>query len=122
MVRTSIFVYHLKASTQRVSVALRRATSDAVLVFNQVAKAYPAVPLGGVAAAPLEGAAEDAEGNDEEEDEEAERGGGVVGPSALPCQIVSSSSDCYVSRSSKSSLQFRPSARATSPAAPCVSV
>ena len=42
-----LFVYHLKASTQRVSVALRRATSDAVLVFIQVAKAYPAVPLGG---------------------------------------------------------------------------
>ena len=67
-----LFVYHLKASTQRVSVALRRATSDAVLVFNQVAKAYPAVPLGGVAAAPLEGAAEAAEGDDAEEDEEAE--------------------------------------------------
>jgi len=48
------------------------ATSDAVLVFNQIAKAYLAVPLGGVAAAPLEGAAEAAEGDDEEEDEEAE--------------------------------------------------
>jgi hypothetical protein len=75
-----LFVHHLKASTQRVLVALRRATSDAVLVFNQVAKAYPAVPLGGVAAAPLEGvaaaplegAAEAAEGENEEEDEEAE--------------------------------------------------
>ena len=67
-----LFVYQLKASTQRVSVALRRATSDAVLVFNQVAKAYPAVPLGGVTAAPLEGAAEAAEGDDEKEDEEAE--------------------------------------------------
>ena len=63
---------HLKASTQRVSVALRRATSDAVLVFNQVAEAYPAVPLGGVAAAPPEDAAEAAEGDDEEEDEGAE--------------------------------------------------
>ena len=67
-----LFVYHLKASTQRVSVALRRATSDAVLVFNQVAEAYPAVPLGGVAAAPPEDAAEAAEGDDEEEDEGAE--------------------------------------------------
>ena len=67
-----LFVYHLKASPQRVSVALRRATSDAVLVFNQVAEAYPAVPLGGVAAAPPEDAAEAAEGDDEEEDEGAE--------------------------------------------------
>ena len=63
------FVHHLKASTQRVSVVLRRPTSDAVLVFNQVAKAYSAVPLGVVAAAPLEGAAE---GDNDEEDEEAE--------------------------------------------------
>ena len=67
-----LFVYNLKASTQRVSVALHRATSEAVLVFNQVAKAYPAVPLGGVAAAPPDDAAEAAEGDDEEEDEEAE--------------------------------------------------
>jgi hypothetical protein len=50
-------------------IALRRATSDADLVFNQVAKAYPAVPLGGVAAAPPEDAAEAAEGDDEEEDD-----------------------------------------------------
>ena len=57
---------------QRVTVALHRATSEAVLVFNQVAKAYPAVPLGGVAAAPPDDAAEAAEGDDEEEDEEAE--------------------------------------------------
>ena len=42
------------------------------LVFNQVAEAYPAVPLGGVAAAPPEDAAEAAEGDDEEEDEGAE--------------------------------------------------
>ncbi len=40
--------------------------------FFKVAEAYPAVPLGGVAAAPPEDAAEAAEGDDEEEDEGAE--------------------------------------------------
>jgi zinc protease len=48
------------------------APKNAVLVFNQVAEAYPAVPLGGVAAAPPEDATEAAEGDDEEEDEGAE--------------------------------------------------
>ena len=35
-----LFVYHLKASPQRVSVELRRPTSDADLVFYQNAKVY----------------------------------------------------------------------------------
>ena len=66
-----LFVDHLKASPQRVSVELRRATNDADLVFYQNANVYPAVPLGGVVAAPLEGAAEAAAGDDEEGGEEA---------------------------------------------------
>ena len=40
----------LKASVQRISIALRKTTSEAVLLLDHVAKGYPAVRLGAVVA------------------------------------------------------------------------
>ena len=44
------FVYNFKASVQRISIALRKTTSEAVLLLDHVAKGYPAVRLGAVVA------------------------------------------------------------------------
>ena len=44
------FVYNFKASVQRISIALRKTTSEAVLLLDRVAKGYPAVRLGAVVA------------------------------------------------------------------------
>ena len=38
------------ASVQRISIALRKTTSEAVLLLDHVAKGYPAVRLGAVVA------------------------------------------------------------------------
>jgi hypothetical protein len=40
------YVYKLKATTQRISVALRRTTSRALLELERRAKAYPSVAVG----------------------------------------------------------------------------
>ena len=41
-----MYVYKLKATTQRVSVALRRTTSRALMEMERRAKAYPSVAVG----------------------------------------------------------------------------
>ena len=43
---TKTYVYKLKATTQRVSVALRRTTSRALMEMERRAKAYPTVAVG----------------------------------------------------------------------------
>jgi len=43
---TKTYVYKLKATTQRVSVALRRMTSRALMEMERRAKAYPSVAVG----------------------------------------------------------------------------
>jgi len=45
---TKLFVYNLKASVQRISVALRKATSEAVLLLDDCAKAYTPVRVDAV--------------------------------------------------------------------------
>ena len=43
---TKTYMYKLKATTQRVSVALRRTTSRALMEMERRVKAYPSVAVG----------------------------------------------------------------------------